>query len=218
MNCTESHDLLQERLDGVPLEDRAALARHLAGCSECRLLHAAAARLEDGLRLLGPPRLPSGLMTRIVGQVESDRRRRLAVRRWAVAGSLAAGLLLAVLLGYRTNRAELAKLPPPQSVAPEAVAQPVPPPPSLRDSVVEAGSAMASLTWRTADETVGQTRLLLPETIPAPKLTIAEPSAPSTASLRQAGQGMTAALDPMAASARRAVNLFLREASAVTPE
>ena len=81
---------------------------------------------------------------------------------------------------------------------------------------------MTSLTRRTADETVGQSRLLLPEVIPVPPLTTSEPMQPviepPTESLRQAGQGMTAALDPVTSSARRAFSLFLRDASAVTPE
>jgi hypothetical protein len=87
--------------------------------------------------------------------------------------------------------------------------------------VVEAGSAVASLTRRAADETVGQTRLFLPEAIPAPPLTTSEPMQPvldpPTESLRQAGQGMTAALDPVTTSARRAFSMFMREAPAVAP-
>jgi hypothetical protein len=224
MNCPQSHDLLQKRLDGIPIVDRTALDRHLAVCSECRQLHAVAVRLEDGLRLLSPPVPPADLAARIVGQVSADRRRRLAVRRGAIAGALAAGLLLAIWLGQRPNRSGVVKVAVTGPIIqPSAVvAKRSPEVPSLRVSVAEVGSAVASLTRRAADETVGQTKLLLPETIPAPPLTTSEPMQPviepPTESLRQAGQGMSAALDPVATSARRAFSLFLREASAMAPE
>lgn len=174
MNCTQSHDLLQQRLDGVPIAERVALDRHLADCSECRMLHAAAARLEDGLRLLSPPVLPEGLAATIAENVAADRRRRMITVRLSAVFGTAAAVLLVVFIGTRSSdkqdeswvlakaretwnfvfspednlreknkgRDELPEMEPP----PNAVAEHSPETPSLRASVVEAGSAMASLT------------------------------------------------------------------------
>jgi hypothetical protein len=97
----------------------------------------------------------------------------------------------------------------------------VPPPSaSLRDSVAEAGSAVTSLTRRTADETVGQGQLLLPLLASARQLPEPSPAPilpPPVGSLREAGDGMSASLEPVTASARRAFDLFLREVPAVAP-
>src|SRR5262249_35413229 len=78
----------------------------------------------------------------------------------------------------------------------------VPTLPSLDDSIAEAGTAVASLTRRTADETVGQTGLLLPESIPTPPLPGADTLTPSVelpaAPLREAEEGISAGLEPVA--------------------
>jgi predicted anti-sigma-YlaC factor YlaD len=225
MNCTESHDLLQQRLDGEPIADRAALDQHLSACLDCRLLHAAAGRLEDGLRLLTPPAVSTALTTMIVDQVLDDRLHRLRVRRWFTTAALAASLLLAVFLGYATwsswgsmgQSARVvgikAKLPPePIARRPNEDELNTP---SVRGSLLEVGSALAGLTRRTASVTVGESKLLLPEALPAPPLT--ESSAmqfelePPTQSWKQATDGMSAAFDPMTTSARRAFGMFLRD-------
>ncbi len=249
MNCTQSHDLLQQRLDGLAPADQAALDRHLADCGECRRLHAAAARLEEGLRLLSPPLPPPGLAARIAARATADRRRRLLTVRVPALLGAAAVLFVAVLLGSDRSKSSgdnwvldqarrawdylswgrsgpsapslevVVDRSGPPEIPEEATAGSAP---SLRATVAEAGSAMASLTSRAADEALGQTRLLLPETIPASPLTTSEPVQPilepPTESLRQAGSGMSAALDPVTSSARRAVSLFFREASSVVPE
>ncbi len=101
--------------------------------------------------------------------------------------------------------------PPPLAQAPEP--SPEPPRATLRDSVAEAGSAVAALTTRTADETVANTKSLLPVvTDPTPgKIELEPPPDPPARSLRETGEGVTAGLAPVADSARRAVGLFLRE-------
>lgn len=221
MNCTESLDLLNQRLDGIPGTDHVGLAEHLGACPECRALHAVAARLEDGLRLLTPPAPPPGLNAAIIGRVLEDRRARRRMRRTSfAAAAVAAGLLLAVFLGAWAPwqaGSQQAHLSEPIHVAQPPVAEV----PSLRDSFTELGSALASLTQRTATQTVEQSRLLLPDTLPAPPLTespaVQEALEPPTQSLRQAGQGVASALDPVTTSARRAFGMLLREAPA-TPE
>lgn len=213
MNCTESLDLLNQRLDGDPLADRAALEQHLRSCRDCRELHAAAGGLEEGLRLFPMPRPRPGLSDAIVAGVLADRRARIRQRRgWVAALAVAAALLVAVFLGaggWQTHE-QTARVSDGFKVAAPAESTI-----SVRESVSEVGSALASLTQRTANEAVGQSRLLLPEVLPAPPLTespmVQLELDPTTASLKQAGQGVATALDPVTTSARRAFGMLLRE-------
>jgi hypothetical protein len=68
------------------------------------------------------------------------------------------------------------------------------------------------LTSQTADETMGETRWFVPK-VPSPVLpkvdleSIESPTRP----LRAASEGVSAGLEPVTSSARRAVDLFLRE-------
>src|SRR5260370_41476734 len=84
---------------------------------------------------------------------------------------------------------------------------------TLDQDVEEAGSALAALTRRAAGETLDQSRRLLSDMTPAvrPDEALQPPPEPPTQSLREAGQGVSSGLEPMASSARRAVNLFLRD-------
>src|SRR5262249_30611130 len=142
--------------DGLPVDSPGLLDQHLATCPACREQWAAVLRLQDGLRLFAPPLPPPGLAQRIAGRALAEGRARQRRRRWLRAAcALAAAVLLVVLGGKDRPRPPVAALPrPAQPVAMSA--------PSLRESVAEAGSAVVNLTRRTADETVGQTRLLLP--------------------------------------------------------
>lgn len=207
MNCQEFEDRLQRRLDGELAGD-AASAEHVLSCSSCRLLQAAASRLEQGLRLLKCEEAPQGLSGRVVTQLVVERRQDVRRRRVAFVGALAASLLVALLAKYLWQPAA----PNPQPKAPEvARAEPVVAP--LQESAGEAQSALAALLSRTAEETVSQGRLLLPE-VPAPMMAVDDwhPTfEPPALPLREAGQGVSAGLEPVASSARRAFNLFLRE-------
>src|SRR5262245_5989505 len=99
MNCLECQELLQRRLDGEPLQDRAELDRHLVACPECRERHAAAQVLADGLKLLPRAAPPEGLAQRLAARVLGDRAVRLRRRVWGGV-ALAASLLLAAMAGY----------------------------------------------------------------------------------------------------------------------
>jgi len=79
----------------------------------------------------------------------------------------------------------------------------------------EAGSTLVALVNRTADETVGQGRMLLPQEVPSPRLTVADNWQPalSPQAIRDAQDGVAVGFEPVTDSARRAVNLFLRELS-----
>jgi hypothetical protein len=84
----------------------------------------------------------------------------------------------------------------------------------LRESVREAGSALTSLTNRTADEVVEVTRKMIPN-VPTPTFPTIDPMGtivePPGRSLAQAGQAVADGLEPVTSSARRAVGLFLRD-------
>ena len=71
---------------------------------------------------------------------------------------------------------------------------------------------MAALTNHTAGETVESTRWLVPK-VSAPELPKVdlESIEPATGPLREAGEGVSAGLEPVTNSARRAFGLFLRE-------
>ena len=93
------------------------------------------------------------------------------------------------------------------------------PPASIRNqprlNFQEAGSTLVALVNRTADETVGQGRVLLPQEVSAPSLTVADNWQPalSPQAIRDAQDGVAVGFEPVTDSARRAVNLFLRELS-----
>jgi predicted anti-sigma-YlaC factor YlaD len=210
MNCHEFRELLQRRLDGEAVVDSAELRAHLKGCGVCRALEAAARRLETGIQLLSHPQPSSVFSARIVATVlahqRARRRRRLLLR---ASFALAACLLVAVLLGVWLNqRTQEVTLTPPiarETPRPEAPAVG----PSLRESMTD----VAQLTIRRADETV---RNLLPES--SPNAAVPSPLTASVASLREAGNSVSAGLEPVTDSARRALNLFLGEIPPVRRE
>jgi hypothetical protein len=214
MNCDIAHDLLQQSLDGTPIESAEWLG-HLRECADCRALASAGRRLQEGLPLLASPRPPSDLAVRVAEAIWLDRRRerRRMRRRWAVGLAVAAGLLLALML-----RHEWAKPRIDGTVVSPVVHVDQPPaglskePTTLRESAVQIGEVFASLTSQTADETMGQTRQLVPD-VPSPSLPAVDLTAIETPTrpLREAGEGVTEGLEPVTTSARRAVDLFLRD-------
>lgn len=213
MNCPEYHDLLQRLLDGETAVSATELTRHEQSCSACRGLQRAARLLQEGLRpqtLAFPdPRLTE----RIVRQTLRDRAQR---RRMHVL-AIAAGLLLTVGVGYGLLRPTGLRSHDP--VVAEVVPTRIP---SVSESIREAGEAFAALTRRTAGETVGPSGLLLPDLAQMPlasdsgiwEETLEEPAR----SLREAGQGVSVALEPVTASAKRALSMFLRDIPTVQRE
>jgi hypothetical protein len=230
MNCPESLELLQRRLDGQAVPEPAALDRHLAACSECSDRHAAAQRLAFGLCRLGRPVPPPGLAPRIAARALAERRARLRWRRGILTtAAVAAGLLLAVLA---LSRAGLGPFRPDSDDQPVAKhtsggGQPIADrsgdhSPSLEQVLEEARLAALALSRKTAGETLAQARRWLP---PANPLPVAVPPLgdgaglapvldPPAQTFRAAGKSVSEGLKPVTASARRAVDLFLRE---ITP-
>jgi hypothetical protein len=220
MNCSICEELIQQRLDGSPFAEAAALESHLVDCPRCAARHAALARLSAGLRMLVPQQPPLDLKGRIVAGVLADhqaqRHRRLVrVAVWAAAASL---LLSAAALGaYSLGWLKWNETPQPIVIKPIPPAPPTPTP-SVRDSVADAGSALVSVAGRTADETVGQTRLLVPMvTGPSLDELTRPPMLEPTMPYIEAGQGVTVALEPVTSSARRAVDLFRRDLPHMEP-
>jgi hypothetical protein len=219
MNCSEFQNWLQARLDGESSADAGDVERHQAVCSSCRDLHTAAQRLVHALKAQVHPALPGGMSDHIVSAVLGEiATQGEAQKRWnrrlGVTAALAASLLLAAL-GYswwQSNRK-----PGPRN--PESFANknekspPAQTQPSL--NIQEAGSALVALVNRTADETVSQSRVLLPQQVSAPSLPVSQDwqtnLEPGAESLREAQEGVAQGFEPVTSSARRAVNLFLRE-------
>jgi anti-sigma factor RsiW len=219
MNCLECQELLQQRLDGLPLADRTALDRHLATCAECRERHAAVAVLEEGLRALPRPQPPPDLADRTTALVLQDRARRMRRQVWG-AVALAASLLLAVgaylwLVPSRSAQ-ETVKGPTPK------VEQPRPPKvePSLRQSVDEAREALAALTGRFAGQAREEVRVLrdsastfefvsleaVPQVAP-----LTQPFGSTAEGLRETSKGISTGMRTVNNSARRALSYFLRK-------
>jgi hypothetical protein len=214
MNCDEAHDLLQQNLDGTPIESPEWRA-HLRHCDECRALALAGRRLQDALQLLTAPMPPPDLAGRIAERVRLDRRRaqRRARRRWAVGLALAAVVL--ITLGLRLDwhgRPARIEIHPPEALVKNESLPKEKSAPTLRESAAELGEIFTSLSNQTADETVGQTRRWVANVaspaLPQVDLTAMEPP---TQPLREAGQGVSDGLEPVTTSARRAVDLFLRD-------
>ncbi len=213
MSCQLGQELLQRHLDeGEPAD---ALERHVAGCPECAADWPAVVRLLAGVRLLKPPSPPDGLRETIVGSLLAEAR--LAARsRWrrvVSLGGLAAAAAVAITLGVWASR--------PATDRPSSLQAGVKPEPAatasiqepLRESMEQAGSAVAALTSRTASETVDRTTLIVPlvrQTAP-PLADVPAALEPPLEPYREATQGVSAGLAPVADSARRAVGLFLRD-------
>src|SRR6185369_3602870 len=149
---------------------------------------------------LAPPTVPAGLLDRVVSAVQTDRRQRQRQRfRLAAALALAASVLVIALAGPLLPQPMSPRNPEHASVRRVSPAEP-----SIRDTVVEASSAVAGLTVRTVDQAVDRTRGLLPTMDDSllPPMGLASPLQPP--SLAGASEGVSAGLEPLADSARRA--------------
>lgn len=215
MGCADVHHWLQRRLDGEFREAPAIVERHLASCPRCRAQEAAAQRLDWALHRQPLPVPPAGFARRITVQALADRQRRLRTRQLWIGAALAASLLVVLsLLSFRSRQTPglspvvdqpLARLAPP-------VERP-PAPASVDRNVAEAGSALVGLVNRTRQEALEQGRMLWATgvSVAAPRADRREPFDPTVQSLRTAGQEVTAGLEPVTDSARRAVRLFLHD-------
>jgi hypothetical protein len=213
MTCRAWQDLLQRHLDGEGPPE--ALDRHLHDCADCAAQTTVLRRLLDGLGRLKPATPPAHLCERLVGRLCAERRvrRRMPWRRIGSLASLAAAAALLVAVGvwsWRPITGKPAHLGQGFTEAPRPADEPAPP---LRDSMNRAGQAVAALTSRTASDTVETTTTLLPLVGGSALGPLANPPAviePTAEPIREAVDGVSSGLAPVADSARRAVHLFFR--------
>lgn len=206
MNCESFLELLQLELDGgTSLEAH----EHLRVCLTCRELYRAAGLMRNGVQRLSWPAPPAGLMDRIVLRAIADRRV-LRRRRWITAGlAVAAALFIAVgaTLFWPAEQPE----PNGSSLPLAQIDEGREPTVNLNQSVTDVGAAVVALTNRATQETVGQTKVLLPivagPVLDELDLELVGP----TLSLREASEGLSAGLEPVTTSAKRAVGLLLRD-------
>ncbi len=220
MNCSAFQEHVHRFLDGDAVAIPDAFEEHRRVCGECRATYAAAIELARGLRLAPWPAAPAELSDRMVALILQERthQARHARRTWAAA-ALAASVLIAATAITWLSRGE----PGASATGGTANAGGYSGKPSLSlaldGSVADAGSTLTSLVAVTARETVKQGRLLLPDAVPSPTLanidSLQQTLQPSARSLREAGQTLTASLEPVTASARRAVTT-LQELSPIS--
>lgn len=212
MSCSVYLDASQRRWDGEAVDEH-DLRDHLTQCPICREWAEAVRRFDDRLAL-GQQEPPAAeRTTRIVNAVLFDRRARHRRQfRLVLGAAVAAGILLALLVrsAWLPTQSGVRDLPQQTVIEQPAPEQPRFSGPPLRDSLAEAGAAVAVLTRQTANDT----RLLLPR---APETPLSNTDVfqktlgPTTTSLREAGQAVSDGLQPVTVSARRAFDLFLRE-------
>jgi hypothetical protein len=197
MSCEHCVQWLQEVLDGA--EPDLALIEHLVTCPACRDLYESALALRKGLAEMPRPEPTPELTDRVVSAVLFDRKRRQRRRRtFARIAALAASILVVLFVSkYRPG--------PEPTLKPAAVENVKAP--SLRKTVVEAGSIVVERTRKQVDEAIDSTMQLLRRMEGDP------PPASAVDPLQEASQGMTASLEPMTGSARRAFALFVRDLS-----
>jgi hypothetical protein len=233
MNCPESQDILQRRLDGLTPTPDPALELHLAECPTCRDRHRAARMLVETLRGGLDATLPEGWSTHVVAAIVRDRqRRRLRVRRSLYGTAvLAAAILIMLIVGYLTRpspgdgKAEVgpqANLPKNDSPAPEVNKDSNKPEPRKKE---DAPPSFAALSSKLADKTLDQAKLLWTaanpvEGMPMPvgDLPGMPELNPAAEPLRQARQEVSEGLDAVSRSARRALDYFARELPMVEPK
>ena len=219
MNCPESKAFLQCRLDGRSNSqmEPPELQMHLAACRSCRELHAVASRLIEGLALMPSFEPPAHLADLITGRVLRGRRRYRQLLTLVTV--LAATMLLALTVYSRKFGSIVIR----GSVGQVAYAPPhsttsVP----INQSALEVGQAFASLAQRTAGATIDQSRLLMPLVVPAGDVSLSRVQLPYSQQpanyFQESALGVSQGLEPVTSSARRALNLFLREVPSIAPQ
>jgi hypothetical protein len=210
MNCRECQEWIQRALDGEAFAaEQLVLDAHVAICASCRDLRARSKQLLNGLHALNSPAPPADLPLRIGRAVMAQVRLRLVFRRAALVSAAAASIVAILSASHfwpRGSDKSIVVVPQPDSSARSL---------TLNRSVTVAGEAVLAITRRAADETMDHGRILLPAAFSdAPRAAVPELGlllGPPSQSLREIQDNMTAGLEPVTSSARRAVNLFLRE-------
>jgi hypothetical protein len=156
-------------------------------------------------RALAPPAVPAELTSRLVGSALAARWRRRLARGVGVGVAFAASVAVAVVL-LEPKPQTITEAP--REVAVAKPARPSAPEMPLGEAVTEAREALVSLTRRTATETRDSSASVIPN----PKLPDMSEPGPGLEPLADAQAGAARSVEPIQASARRAINLFLRAA------
>jgi hypothetical protein len=219
MTCLEYQDLLQNRLDGDAPISYPGFELHLSQCPSCRTLHTSAEALLEGLKALPAPTVPPDFAQRLTRGVLEDRQFRLRpIRlRLAVTTVLAASVLIMAALGYYLL--PIPSKPALPVVKDKKTLDPKDESPHLAKSANDARDAALVLSGRWADKAKERTRMLLAaantieilETADLPDLDDPLELQPAARSLLQAGQEVAEGFQPIAKTAKRAFNFFLRE-------
>jgi hypothetical protein len=209
--CAAALDSLQRRLDGDEFPERESVTLHRAQCSSCREREAAARRLVEGLRRTEMPIPPAGLADRIAEglQAEPFRRRIRRFKFVAACLALAASIAIAIFIAddFRSTQSRVVSSSV-RKVQPDLMGKSDSRP--LQDSLNEAGTAVASLTRKTAEETIFSR---LPQ-LTMPKVPAAVPFErfePAVASIQDVQHGAVFGVAPITNSAKRAANMIWRE-------
>jgi anti-sigma factor RsiW len=212
--CAAARASQQRRLDGETSGDDAAA--HLTACPSCRVLEAAVRRLEEGLSRLPRPVVPTGFADRVLDTLATRPARRYRLTAVVAAGlALAASVLVAVVLIERPSGSDprhvtVSARPLPKAEEPAKATET--PPVALRDALHEMGDAVASLTWKTAEETLlrRMPQLTLPK-VPDPMTGPLEPLEPAMTTIQQVQHGAVFSVAPITNSAKRAADMLWRE-------
>lgn len=178
---------------------------HTLECTNCRDL-AAAARVflsVDRLTLPEPsPELTNRVLATLARDTEVHRARRTTGT--VLAALIAASVLIVgVFVGMRpTDRDRVSEAHNDTTPSPQA-------PLRVGDQFADAGSALARITSRVTDRAMSPTRTLLspPEVVMLPR----EAPMPSADPFAAVPESAQAGLEPVTATTRRAVDLFLRD-------
>jgi len=218
--CAAFDRLVNRVLDGDLPASALGAADHPAGCPACRAVRQGAVFLLGRSPRPADRSPPQGFADRVARAAVADFRRRRLLRRASRVGSgaLAAGLLIAAWFAYprsvhpgRAPSADSTATPRPPAVRPVAgLTPPGQPADSIRGQIGEAGSAVAALARKATDETLEPARNLLAAR-PHPRAPAAKPAADVPEALTELPDAAKAGLEPLANTAKRAVNLFLRD-------
>lgn len=215
MRCLDFHERLQEMLDGEAwAEAPPDVQVHLRACEACRELYDAAWRLYDGLLRIPSIAPPLSFTEKVVQNIWRDRRRILR-RQWlvrAAAAVLAAGVsfwLTSEIMRKPDSPSFVATTKPEQT--PLLKASSPSPPPSLRAELREVSSATLNLTKRVADQTTAHAGLLAPPVEWLSAAPLAPSVQPPMLPVRDVGRTVSDGFEPVASSAQRAWDMFLRE-------
>ncbi len=203
-DCPAFESLVQRVLDGErPLADLES--PHANACENCRDLAVSARLLSLGLTdsLTAVPTID--FASRVVPSVLANRRRERATRRTivAVAASLAACVTVALFASPQPSGG-------PSQAGKSVQSQTDRKPPQVVESFRLAGSAFVSLTKRAASESLEPAKnLLVGIERPDPPLPVIRPL--------DTGLPVSSPVEPITNTARRAINLFIRDVGGLAP-